>query len=279
MAILHGFPSDACICRQVSGEGNPGLCSYQNEEVTREFSNRRKNTIRAMGYSSQVRERMLRRYRSTYGNSFEGMLESASVGGRDHLKKEIQSENEARHRAACETLNTIHEISRIKALKSLGHLEAALSAETVFNDLLQEVESLGTTLEEMHLQHNFVELEKIEMQIAEQMSDITQGFTLGHRRNRTDPSDFPMDRLEYRFYFSMYREAQMNKIRLSSMKRQTEDEFAHSFRHDEISERIEIFDSANNVVMAHLWKTVSNLPWKPGRRFGITFDEYEDPDP
>jgi hypothetical protein len=232
-----------------------------------------------MGYSSQVRERTLRKYRSTYARSFREMVESASVGGRNHLTEEIQSNDEARHRAGCETLNTIHEISRIKALKSLGDLEPALSAETVFNDLLQQVEMFGITLEEMHLQHDFVELERIEIQIAEQMSDVTQGFTLGHRRNKTDPSDFPTDRLEYRFYYSMYREAQMNKIRLNSMRRQTEGEFAHSLRHDEISERIEILDSANDGVMAHLWKTVSGLPWKPGERFGISFDDHEDPDP
>jgi hypothetical protein len=231
-----------------------------------------------MGYSGQVKERTLRKYRATYAKSFEEMLETASVGGRSHLKKEIQSEVEARHRAACEMLNTIHEISRMKALRSLGDFEPALSSETVFNDLLREVASFGITLEEMHLQHNFAELEKIEVQIGEQMSDITQGFTLGHRRNATDPSDFPTDRLEYRLYYSMFLEAQRNKVRLNSMTRQTEQEFAQSLRHDEIVGRIEILNSANEGVAAHLWKTVSNLPYQPGQRFGITFDEYEDPD-
>jgi hypothetical protein len=226
-----------------------------------------------MSFKSHTTKRLLRKYRYVYSKVFEEMLVSEKVGGWDRLRVEIESDDEMRHRGGCETLTTLHEISHIEAKASLGHLAPALPVDLVLIDFEERLKSYGLTLNELHLQHLMAELDKIEAQITAQMFDLSQGFSLGHRRNATDSPQFSVERLEYRFYFSMLGEATMSGIRLESLHRQTEGKFAKSLRQNELVERIEMLEVANSGMEAHLKKTINGLAWQPRFPNGSLYDK------
>src|SRR5580704_13426019 len=114
-----------------------------------------------MSFRSDTTQRLLKRYRNAYSKAFGEMLVSEKVGGWERLRDEIQSDDEMRHRAGCETLTTIHEISQIKAEASLGHLAPALPSAAVLNDFEERLMSCGLTVNELHLQHLMAQLDKI----------------------------------------------------------------------------------------------------------------------